>query len=402
MEVFLIFCVLVLAALLIPWFEGLLTSKKYIGLTIFALGLAFALRALGFDYRSGDYNTFLVHWVEHFRIHGGFAGLGYRVGNYNFPYLYFLALFSYSDINDLYLIKFLSVSFDLVLAFAMMKLTGVFTQSKPKRLAVYLITLLLPTVVLNGAIWGQCDSIYAAFAVLSLWLALTDRPKLSMVCITLSFAFKLQAVFIMPLFLVLLFAKKIKFRHLFIFPIVYIITILPAVAFGRPFFDSLFFYFHNVSSAGRGLNYNSPSIFAMIRGPVNVRALSALGIVAAFTYVFIILVWAWQKRKNLSNEALAGIALLFVVGIPFLLPHMHDRYFFMADTLTLLPAVLYARYVPVPILTSFASSICYYAYLRRAFILPLQFGSIALIGVLLIVFIFTADKLNTRRYRRPG
>ena len=391
------FGVILLIALLIPWFEGLLKKSNYLLIAVIALGLAFALRGSQMNYRSGDYNTFLAHWVEYFRLNGGFHGFAESIGNYNVPYLYFLALFSDLPLNDLYLIKLLSIAFDVVLAFGMMKLTGVFTHSTPKRLAAYLITLLLPTVILNGAMWGQCDSIYTAFAVLSFWLVLSDRPKLSMVCMALSFGFKLQAIFLMPIFLVLLFAKKIKIRHFFIFPLTYIILILPAVLFGRPFIDTLLLYFSQTDSIGTGLNYNSPSIFSIVRGNVSTDALSAIGVSSAFLFVLAIFVWTWVKRNNLSKEALLGIAILFVVGIPLLLPRMHDRYFFMADIFTLVPAVLYAGYAPVTLFASFASLICYYSYLNCEYLFPLRYGTFALIAVLLVFFTFTAERIDSKR-----
>ena len=394
----LIFGLIMIFSLLTPWYSGLLKKNSYLYITVLVIGLAFALRGGQMNYQSGDYNTFLVNWVNYFRTNGGFYGFSESVGNYNVPYLYFLALFSYIPLNDLYLIKLLSIFSDVVLAFGMMKLSSVFTRSVPKQLAAYLITLLLPTVIINGAMWGQCDSIYTALAVLALWLALTDRPKLSMVFMALSFGFKLQAIFIMPVFLVLLFAKRTKFRHFFIFPITYVIEILPAVLFGRPFMDTLMLYFNQADSVGTGLNYNSPSFFAMVSGEVNVAALSAVGVAVAFLFVFGILIWAWYKRENLNNEAILGIVILFAVGIPFILPHMHDRYFFMLDVLALLPAVLWFGYVPVTLFASFASLLCYYSYFNNAYLLPLRYGSFALIAVLLIFLTFTAEKLNSRRY----
>jgi len=392
-----IFGVILLIALLIPWFEGLLKKSHYLLIAVIALGLAFAIRGSLMNYRSGDYNTFLIHWVEHFRLNGGFNGFAQDIGNYNVPYLYFLALFSYLPLNDLYLIKLLSIAFDVVLAFGMMKITGLFTRSAPRRLAAYLITLLLPTVIINGAMWGQCDSIYTAFAVLAFWLILSDRPKLSMVCMALSFGFKLQAVFLMPIFLVMLFAKKIKIHHYFIFPLTYIVLIIPAVLFGRPFIKTLTLYFNQAHSIGTGLNYNSPSIFAMVSGDVSTAALSAVGVAAAFLFVIAILVWAWIRRDNLKNESLLGIAILFVVGIPLLLPHMHDRYFFMADVFTLLPAILYAGYAPVTLFASFASLLCYYSYFNLEYFLPLRYGTFALIAVLLVFFTFTAERIDSKR-----
>lgn len=395
-----IYGLIVLFAFFLLWWEGLLDNNKRLAIAVIALAVAFAVRASMLDYRSGDYNTFLVRWVDYYRQNGGFAALKDSLGNYNFPYMYFLSLFSYSHWSDLYLIKFLSILFDVILAFAMMKMAGVFTSSKSKRLWAYLITLLLPTVIINGAKWGQCDSIYVAFALLALWLVLADRPKLAMVCITLSFSFKLQAVFILPVFLVMLFAKKIKFRDYFIFPITYVIIVLPAVIAGRPFKDAILLYYNQATSAGQSLNLNSPSIFSLVRGEVNTPALSAAGIAIAFLFVFLIFFWTYRKRKSLNNEVLLFVSLLFAVGIPLFLPHMHDRYFFMADVLTLMPAILYPAFAPVTILTSLASYLCYYSYLNQTYLLPIQYGTIALIGVLFILVINTSYLLSSRRYSR--
>lgn len=401
--IILIFSAIMLAALLIPWQQGLMNRAKPFIITVIALAVAFSVRAYFFDYRSGDYNSFLVHWVDYYRNTGGFSALDTSIGNYNLPYLYFLALFSYIDLNDLHLIKLLSVAFDVVLAFAMMKLTGIFTRSKNRRLAAYLITLLLPTVIINSSKWAQCDSIYVSLALLSLWLVLTDRPKLSMVFIALSFAFKLQAVFIMPLYLVLLFAKKVKVWHYLIFPATYVVTTIPAVAAGRPFKDAFLLYFDQAGTVGTGMNYNSPSIFALIRGITNKTAASSVAIAATFLFIFLIFIWTWRKRKNLTNEALVFIALLFVVGIPFFLPHMHDRYFYMADLITLLPAVLYAGFIPIALLTSFASCVCYYSYFHSyQTVIPVRYGAIAIIGVLIMLLIHTGSHLGSRRFTRLG
>ncbi|PKM71934.1 MAG: conjugal transfer protein TraL [Firmicutes bacterium HGW-Firmicutes-16] len=397
-QTMLIFGIILIVSLLIPWYEGLLKKNKYLFITVIALGLCFALRGSFMDYRSGDYNSFLANWVEYFRISGGFRGFSESIGNYNVPYLYFLALFSYLPLSDLHLIKLLSIFFDIVLAFGMMKLAGVFTRSAPKRLSAYLITLLLPTVIINSAMWGQCDSIYVSLAILALWFALSDRPKLSIAFFALSFGFKLQAVFILPVCLVLLFAKKVKFRHFFIFPAVYIAEILPAVLFGRPFFDTLLLYFNQADSIGIGLTYNSPSFFSIISGKVNVAALSALGVTCAALFVFSILIWAWYRRESLGNQSILGITLLFVAGIPFLLPHMHDRYFYMLDVLALLPAVLWISYAPVALFASFASLLCYYSYFNNAYLLPLRYGAFALIALLIIYFTFTTEKLGSRRH----
>ena len=81
--------------------------------------------------------------------------------------------------ENLVLIKALSIAFDVVLAWASMKLVGLYCSSNARRLAAFFLVLFLPTVVLNGAYWGQCDSIYTAFAVLALYLALDGRTSCS-------------------------------------------------------------------------------------------------------------------------------------------------------------------------------------------------------------------------------
>ena len=76
-------------------------------------------------------------------------------------------------------------------------------------------------MVLNSAVWGQCDSIYVSLALLALYWGMSGKPALGMAAMACSFAFKLQAVFIMPVFVLLLIAKRVKLWHFLIFPAVY-------------------------------------------------------------------------------------------------------------------------------------------------------------------------------------
>jgi Gpi18-like mannosyltransferase len=311
--------------------------------------------------------------------------------------MYFLALFSYLDTPDLYLIKLLSIFFDVVLAWSAMKLVGLFSRSAGKRLFAFMAVLFLPTVVLNGALWGQCDSIYTAFAVMSLWLALDGKPKLSMAAIAAAFAFKLQAVFVMPVFLAFLYTGRVKLRHFLIFPLTYVAFMLPAVASGRPLAEALTVYFQQAGTVGSALNYNSPSVFAFVHKAVDVEMYSRLGIGAAFAFMSLVLYWLYIRREQVTDRVLLAAALLLSVGIPFLLPHMHDRYFFMADILTLVFAVTAPRHFLLPVLASFASLLGYHAYLKMRFLLPMSYGATALVLVIALVFLYIFSALGRRR-----
>ena len=371
-------------ALWLLWRSRLLESKTALWLSVALTAGAFLVRAYCLPYETLDYRDFLHPWVEFYRQNLGFHSISYPLGNYNIPYLYFLCLFSYLPIRDLFLIKLLSIFFDVLLAFFAMKLTALQGQRRGVQLACFFTVLFLPTVVLNGALWGQCDSIYAALALLGLWLALSERPVLSVLCFTLSFGFKLQAVFLLPIMAVLWFRGNYRLWHFALFPVFYVLLVLPAVALGKPFLETLTLYASQTGSIGDGLNYNSPSIFAFFWRSPATRDAANLGIVGAFTFMLLVLLFCFLRRKRLRVRAVYAAALLFAAGIPFLLPHMHERYFFGADILSVVLGFTCLLGIPAAGLTQFASLLGYYAYLKMRFLLYVDHGSRAMIGVLLL------------------
>ena len=396
-SVVLMFSIIASLSLAILWREGLLRSTRNLMAASFFLAFAIIIRIFSLDHETLDYVNFLSRWVEYFRQNGGFAALSGEVGNYNVPYLYFLALFSYFKIPDLYLIKILSIFFDVILAWGVMKTVAHFKSGSTRMLFAFFGTLLLPTVLLNGAYWGQCDSIYVAFAVWSIYFAVSDRPKLSVVFIAISFAFKLQAIFVMPVFFILLFTRRIKFSHLFLFPAAYLVIITPAVLLGRPFIETLTLYFSQADSVGSGLNYNSPSVFALFHTSENIGMWASMGIAVAFLYILVIYAWLWFRKNSVTDEVLLTVTLIFSIAVPFFLPHMHDRYFFSADIFALIFALVFPRMLPIPLLVSFGSLLGYHAYLREAYLLPMGYGALAMIFALFMALIELVQSVNVRQ-----
>ena len=387
-RVIFLLCAEALFALFLLYRSGNVKTPSGWAVCVLLLVPAFVARALVFDYETLDYQDFLTLWVDFFRNNGGFAALDTPVGNYNIPYLYFMALFSYSGIRDLYLIKLLSVFFDVALAYGSMMLLGKFVRSSARRLACFFTVLFLPTVYLNGSVWAQCDSIYAALAVLSIYLALDEKPVRAMIFIALSFGFKLQAVFVMPVFAVLLIAGKVKLRHFLVFPITYVLLVLPAVIAGRPFLDTLTLYLGQTGSIWDALNYNSSSLFAILDRVQNTDLASRLAILAAFLFMLAVIAAAFFLRGRLTNRAILGAAVLFAIGIPLLLPHMHDRYFFAADILSLIMAFAAFEYSPSALLVQFGSLLGYHAYLKMRFLLPMRYGAWAMLTALGIALLY--------------
>lgn len=360
--------------------------------------LGLFLRMKSMDFISDDFTGFLSQWITFFKSNGGFSAISYSVGDYNVLYQYFLILFSYMNMPSLYLIKMLSILFDFILAFAVMKLVQ--TQSRDNFVCAmsFVITLLLPTVVLNGSYWAQCDSIYAALALLSLYYGLEKKPVVSMSLIAAAFSFKLQTIFIMPVFLALMFTGRLKIRHLPVFPAVYLLTILPALLLGKPLLDTLGVYTNQIGSYDQYLTMNAPSIFTFF--PLDDRRdfYAALGIAIAGVFVLAVCLLLALRRRTVGSGTILIAATIFTTAIPLLLPRMHDRYYFLADVMSIVLIFTVNRRYYLPVLIVGASFGGYYAYLVRLYLFDMRLGTVMLIfAVAVMLYELLADQVRESR-----
>lgn len=372
-------------------------EQKPLYACLIVLVIALGLRVPMLSHQTYDYLDFLSKWVRFFRDNGGFAALRQPIGDYNVPYLYFLAAFSYLPLPDLYLIKALSLLFDLLLAFAGARLARRVTAQPLAYPIAFSALLLLPTVLLNGAYWGQCDSLYAALTLLALADALEEHPARSVVWLGVAFSFKLQTIFLIPLWCILWYTKRIKFKHLCLFPLSYFVTILPALLLGRPLGSILGVYFQQAGQYHDRLTLNAPSIFALIPYGAEVDAdfLAKLGIFAAFTLVFVLLGVLFFFRRRLTDSHILTAALILAIGVPLFLPYMHDRYFILAETLSVVWAVGPYHRTPVPVCVQVAGYGGYHAYLVLRYAFPMAWGAWLLIVSLAAVTVSLGLSLRT-------
>ncbi|MDL2288504.1 hypothetical protein LJC32_03875 [Oscillospiraceae bacterium OttesenSCG-928-F05] len=383
-----ILCAFYIAAYLGLNHAGLLKSDGYIVATALLLAAALLIRVVLFEHRSGDYNAFLSVWVEHFRINGGFLGLSRVIGDYNAPYLYFLAAFSYFPVDDLYLIKLLSVAADLLLAWFCMRIVSHFREETWAAVGVFFAVLLLPTVWLNSGMWAQCDSIYAMFGAAALYGMLKRRPVLSLVLATVGFGFKLQIIFLLPIYLIFLLRGDVKFKHLAAVPAAYAGLVLPALLCGYPPGEVLGVYFGQVGSYSGYLTLNAPSIFAWVSGAAGeaVPMLSRVGIFLTAALLVVFILWLWKNIRRVGDREILLISAVMTAGIPFLLPSMHERYFYMAETLSVVLAFAFAGrgmssatakcLVAAPVLIQAGAYSGYHAYLFGQYIMELKTGAL--------------------------
>jgi len=343
------------------------------------------VRVALFDYDWGDYSYFYQHWVAEFRTMSFIEGLRAEVGNYNPPHMYIFNIIARINVYDLYLIKIVSVFFDFLIAFFVMKIVSLKTESLNMHILAFLLTLAIPTVVLNSSMWAQCDAVYVAFAIGAFYFALSGRSRLAYAFIAIAFAFKMQSVFIMPVFPILVLMKKIRLRDCYIFPAVYLAMLLPAVLAGKSIGDIFLTYIKQVDTFS-SLNMNLVNVWQLV-GHVDYESFRTAGLFIAGLAVLGLMYFTYVHRERLtSNTDYVRLAFLFTLMMPFLLPKMHDRYYMLADVMSVVVFLFDKRRWYVPVITIFCSYIAYAWFLMSAVVLfDYKIAALALLAVLLVV-----------------
>ncbi len=345
------------------------------------------------DYVSDDYEIFLSGWLEEYEALTLKQGLGTYIGSdYSPPYLYILLLISrLKNYPWMYMIKAVSMAAEGLMAYSVMKLSSLKLRSGHYRLLAFHMTLLLPTLVFNGAYWGQCDVIYSGFCLLALFHALKGRGALSMGLVGVALSFKFQTVFILPVLLPLWLRRDVKLWNLLMIPAAYMVMMIPALWGGKSLHHVLTVYLQQAANYNF-LTMNGPSlyeIFPRIKGMENViyNMFSNMAMMMALAYMAGVCVLLILYRDALTDEAVILSALVLTGGIPYLLPKMHERYTFMADLLALTVCLFNRRRAALPLLFGMASYVCYTGALNGKEIMELKWSALFMgAGVVLAAF----------------
>lgn len=429
--------------------------------------LALVLRVSLYHIETSDYTFFVSQWYDYIQTHNGFAALRYEFANYNVPYLYLIVILTALPIPKLIALKSLSVAFDLVLGLFTYLIIGIKYPRSYAAIIGALVVLFAPTIFINSAAWGQCDAIYTAFCLGSLYFLLKDRPAWACVFFGLAFAFKLQAIFFAPIFLIVLLRKKMPLQHLVLIPAIFLLMLLPAFIAGRDIGSLLSIYGEQITTGGVGggvttsfngggggrfegsnrqgpspnngapgaphnggqrafnggnnggqrafngggrsgdsgprggmngdnfsssaLTYNAPSFYQWL--PNNLPGFwKWIGIALAGLSVGGIGLLVWKSEQPLTKAVLLKVALTFALVIPFFLPEMHERYFYLADVLSIIYAFYFPRYFYVPVIMQASSLIAYAPYMLNVHVINLGYASF---GVLLLNIIVIVDLVMT-------
>lgn len=302
---------------------------------------AFILRLCFFGYQSADYTAFLQHWFAQLKQGGGFAALGQPIGDYMVTYLTIMAALTYLPLPPLVSIKLVSCLGDVVLAWFVLRLVTQISQDKRLGRMAYAAMLFFSSAVINSGVWAQCDAIYTAGLVACVLYAVQQKPLKCMVALGVAFAFKLQTVFLAPFILFLLLKKRIKIQHALVVPAVYLVAVLPAWVAGRPLAELLMIYL-NQTQTYSNLSLNAPNFYAWF-GTGESTQISMMGVLFTGAFLLIFVGLLALRCEQITDALLLKLALFSLVMMPFLLPHMHERYFYPADCLGLCVFFLFAQ-----------------------------------------------------------
>ncbi|MCX6054344.1 MAG: hypothetical protein NTZ74_05395 [Chloroflexi bacterium] len=360
-------------------------SKKttYLFLFISLILLSIAIRVLFFYVYSQDTNRIEAGWYDVFIEVGRIDAFKEMFYNYPPPLLYLI------DITTLFrfipkevAIKLISVVFDFFAAWGMFKILAWKLPSKNYKWIGFFSLLFLPTVFIESGMWGQSDIIYTAFLLWTFYFLIRSQNFRAILFFSIAFSFKLQAAFFAPIFVVLFFRKKFPFKLFFVFPIVYIISVMPAWLAGGPIKDLLLMYFSQYETYS-SLSMRAPNLYLFINPGDYFHQVVYAGMLITFVLVITYVLFRILKYKDISDESLCLDAALFTYFIPFLLPKMHERYFFTGGIFFLLLAFYHHKLIWVIFLSQASSLMAYIPYFSGWSDIFAKIG--AVFNVLLIV-----------------
>jgi Gpi18-like mannosyltransferase len=330
-------------------------------LIVAALLAGLAVRWAVRGHTTPDTFYYLMPWYWYVRRHDVATALGASFTNYTpfYSYLLLAAERLGPAVNPIALIKAISAVFELgcaAMAGAIVRAAGGPAFSAAVAFAA---VWLAPTVLFNGPLWGQADSLWAFFTLVSIWCFVRGRNGVP--AFAAAFAVKAQGVFLGPFVLGMMLRRRIHWLWLAAIPAIYLVLALPVLIAGRPLGDVLSVY---LSQAGQftDLSRNAAGIWTLApMTPYNVGVAVGLVLAAAAGLALAIFV-ARSKRDDAQAVLLAAAASLLLM--PYLLPKMHDRYFYGFELTAIALACVNPRYLMVALIAQVDGVLSYIPYER--------------------------------------
>ncbi|MBI2758209.1 MAG: hypothetical protein HYX49_05985 [Chloroflexi bacterium] len=378
---------------------------KYDDVIIFTIGilLALILRISLLDFKSYDFLKVMKGWYLNI-YQQGFSSFQTGFSNYAPSYLYVLYIIArfFPDTQPQVAIKVPSLIADFIGAWFIYKIVLLKYKDGPIPMFAALASLFAPTVILNGAVWGQIDSVYTAALIACLYFLLLKKDFFALTAFSIAFSIKFQAVFLAPLILILLLKQLVPWKYILLVPFVYFLTIIPAWITGRPLFDLITIYFVQIDRYGE-LVLNAPNIYNWFPNTSYLnKFLYPAGLIIAASMIFLFVAFVYKSRAKLTHEIIILLSLLSVLLPPYFLPRIHDRYFFPADVISIIFGFYFPKYFYIPIVISMTSFFSYQPFLFNLEIVPMPLLALGLFIIIIILMRHAASLLYTTLTEEKG
>ena len=392
------------------------TKLTYFGITLrlvdmiymaimLALGIIFRISM--YDIVSGDYELAFADWMRECHKAGGFAYLGIEPGitdastfDYNCMFQYVIVLLHYigGNMDDMYLVKTVSVVFDVLCSITLMRITYTITAGNlQKALMAFGAAMFLPTMALNSGAWAQNDSIYGFFLLMSLYWIIKGNSNRAFIYLAVSYSFKQQAIFFFPFLIIMWLKGKVKLRYALWIPAVYIASMVPSAIAGRQWGDLLGIYGKQVTMFSR-LSMNYPSIYTIITSKLAVetrKVLITTGVICTIAIFGALAYYIRNRKFEITGEYMITLAMFTMLLCCFCLPAMHERYGYIPELLAVVYGVMRFRKMAVCAALQVMTMITYTRFLFGSTVTILWPLTVAMLVIILILGYDLYTSMNT-------
>jgi Gpi18-like mannosyltransferase len=347
-------------------------------------------------HNNPDISYYYQKWYQHIVTYGRWSSLEGSYANYSPPYLYilsFVSLFA-GNTSQIVMVKLAQVPGLLVGAWLFWSLCRKLGCSQTRSLLAAWLFLVAPEVFQNTILWGQCDVVHTACLLGMLRLLLAKRPGWAMFVFGVALAFKLQAIFAGAVIAALLLSGEVPLWCSLCVPAGFVVMMVPAWLAGRPWAQLVLIYHQQYQ--------DTPDIARDVANPLQLMyhfsrdhmrlvypALKYVSFLAALLVSAWLVYFLARSRWRLRGQRLIVALAATLLVEPYLLPKMHDRYFFAGDIMVFLLVMVRPKlWLPAAML-QISALIVSYPHLyeggsdkqTRFYVLPVLLTTIGLIWV---------------------
>ena len=348
-------------------------------ITILAVAVRLAVRT----FVAEDWSVYWSDWLARLS-EGGFRALADDFYDYAPPVMYILYFITLLPVNAMTAFKGLCCLLDFAGAALIGRMVTECSGSRKRGYLAYGVFLLLPTVILNAAVWSQCDIIYTLLILASVYYLMNNRTWMGMWFYGAAFAVKLQTLFIFPFLVILWVRKKVDLKHFITIPVMYFVGILPAWIAGRPFKELIGIYTFQGGKDRWSLSIKFPNIYQIIGNNFFLDEYVKAGMLLILGILMMVMFYLAYQKVQVTRKYVILMVIFFGMLTTYFIPHMHERYLYVTDAFLLIYTLLRPKRFPLFVTASFLTVVGYAQYLTKQ--LPLvSYGALAFIQLFLLV-----------------